>query len=330
MAQQHRLQSAPAAATPSDLVAAVSVQLSDNSTVDRQNMIDSLFSSSPEWTGRDEVRYQGDSFTVIRGADRAKGRLLSMFGAGRSLQEVDASIASLVEADCGWLAGQSDDTIKITSGELNANLEAICSLVMGSLSADIIEKVRSLIQSIHSILSGDSYFASTRQIDVSLFQKNQAELLCVHTRYTAETHKRGIKVFFFGGSKRSIQISFSLRKIGIGAHFWQSLGVADSTSTPYIVSRGLVSRSPMPSPSLPEQERLSPSRSDPTSSPNATRSRRAPLAHTTYGSSGTPYLTSRLVPLTPAPTPTTQSRRVPHSTQPGGAGVLAAPLPELL
>ena len=268
------------------------MQLDGKASVDKQSMINALFSGCPDWDGRDQVHYDGDSFVVIRGADLAKSRLLSMFGATRSLSDVDASIASLVRANCGWLAGQSDDTVDITSGEFSANLEQICQLVMSSLSPDITAKVKALIESVHSILSGDSYFASTRQIDVNLYQKNQTEILCIHTRYQALTRKQGIRVIFLGGSKRAISISFNLRKIGITSAFWESLAAVDEAHSPYVIKDGLVARSP-----LPESHQLRPTQSDPSSSPNATPQQQGRSLHR---SSATPTVSSR-VPLTPMP-----------------------------
>ena len=276
--------SAPPPFTPRtpDVVASVSVQMDERTHVDKRKLVDELFSACPEWEGRDQVHYQGNTFVLLRGADRAKSRLLSMFGGTRSLAEIDCSIKSLIDEKYGWLAGRSDDEVEITSGEFSANLEQICALVMSSLSPDITNKVRSLISQCHSILSGDSYFASTKQIDVNLYEKNGSEILCIHTRYQATTHKRGIKVFFLGGSKRAIKISFNLRKIGISSEFWESLSTVDETHSPFVIVDGLVTRSP-----LPESARLRPTQSDPTTSPNATP---RPLQR------GTPGLSSRATP----------------------------------
>jgi hypothetical protein len=275
-----------------DIVAAVSVQLDENANVDQRRMVDALFSGA-QWEGKDQVHYGGDSFVVIRGADLAKSRLLSMFGGTRSLAEVDASINSLIRHNCGWLAGQSDDVVEILSGEFSANLAQICSLVMSSLSPDITSKVKSLVESVHTILSGDSFFASTKQIDVNVYQKNGSEILCIHTRYQAVTKKRGIKVIFLGGSKRGIKVIFNLRKIGISSAFWDSLAAVDESCPPFIVVDGLVSRSPR-DPSLGDSSRLRPTQSEPSSSQHLPRSW-VPSLHTRLP----------LTPMAPLTLPTT-------------------------
>lgn len=257
----------PAGAT--DIIAAVSVQLAkDVGHVNKRALIDALFSGCESF-GSETVSLNGDTFTAIRGKDRAKASLLSMFGCNRSLTDVDASIASLVAANAGWLSSVQDQQIELTNGQLSADLATICELVMSSLSANIVNQVKNLLENVHGILSGDAYWSKAQQIDVNLFQKNASDIVCVHSRYECLTSKRGVKVLFFGGSKRKITISFHLRHVGVASEYWDSLS-KDEDDGKFILRNGLVERSPMPA-----FGRLRPTVSDPTQndSPNLRRRR---------------------------------------------------------
>lgn len=235
-----------------DLVA-VSVQLGENSEgVDRKRMLEKLF-AGVQFDGTDNVTWDGNRYCAVKN-DRLKSKLFALFGANLSLDAVDANIESLVKMELGWLEQKSNDTVEIRNGEISADLEQICQLVMSSLSPDIVNKVKTLCENIHSILSGDSYFANTQQIDVNLFQKNQHDITCIHTRYTALTKKKGVRIFFLGGKKRSIQINFNLRKIGISKTFADDL----LSDLPSIVLRdGVLCRN------LPEPGRLVAAQTEP-------------------------------------------------------------------
>ncbi len=195
--------------------------------MDRKELVDSLFSGI-HFEGRDNIQWNGDVFTAVR-SDELRKRLFQLFGANLSLETVDKNIQHLINMDLGWLEQTSNDSLVIRNGEINADLDNICQLVMSSLSIDIVNKVKLLLQNIHTILSGDTFFGQTQQIDVNLVSKNNRDLTCIHTRYMAETRKKGIHIVFLGGTKRSVQINFSLRKIGISQAFADDL-VSDKPS----------------------------------------------------------------------------------------------------
>ena len=236
-----------------DLVA-VAVQLGqDHEVKDRKELVDSLFSGI-QFEGRDNIQWNGDVFTAVR-SDELRKRLFQLFGANLSLETVDKNIQHLINMELGWLEQTSNDSLIIRNGEINADLDSICQLVMSSLSLDIVNKVKLLLQNIHTILSGDTYFGQTQQIDVNLVSKNNRDLTCIHTRYLAETKKRGIHIVWLGGTRRSVQINFSLRKIGISQSFADDL-VSDKPSVQ--IKDGQLQRV-----MLPEQHALQPIRSQP-------------------------------------------------------------------
>ena len=222
MSAHHAPTSAHSRGEPLNDLVAVAVQLGeDHAVMDRKELVDSLFSGI-QFEGRDNIEWNGDMFTAVR-SDELRKRLFQLFGANLSLETVDKNIQHLINMDLGWLEQTSNDSLIIRSGEISADLDNICQLVMSSLSRDIVNKVKLLLQNIHTILSGDTFFGQTQQIDVNLVSKNNRDLTCIHTRYMAETKKRGIHVVFLGGTKRSVQINFSLRKIGISQSFADDL-----------------------------------------------------------------------------------------------------------
>lgn len=201
---------------------AVAVQLDpDHKIEDRGKIVDSLFSGI-QFEGRDNILWAGDVFTAVR-SDELRKRLFQLFGANLSLETVDRNIQHLISMELGWLEQTSNDSVIIKNGEISADLDSICEMVMASLSLDIVNKVKLLLGNVHKILSGDTYFGQTQQIDVNLVSKNNRDLICVHTRYLARTKKRGVHIVFLGGNRRSVQIDFSLRKIGISQSFADDL-----------------------------------------------------------------------------------------------------------
>lgn len=208
-------------AAPSNDVVGVAVHLDHAAVQDRRQLVDALFSGI-EFPGSDEVRWHGDSFTAVK-SDALRLKLFALFGANLSLGIVDQNIRRLVQMELGWLQSSSEDSVIITSGEINADLDNICQLVLSSLSVDIVNKVKILLTNIHTMLSADSWFGQTRQVDVNVYTKNGSDIICVHARYMAETKRSAVKVLFLGGSKRSVRISFSLRKIGISQTFVDDL-----------------------------------------------------------------------------------------------------------
>ena len=236
-----------------DLVA-VAVQLGeDHGVKNRKELVDSLFSGI-QFEGRDNIQWNGDVFTAVR-SDELRKRLFQLFGANLSLETVDKNIQHMINMELGWLEQTSNDSVVIKNGEISADLDNICQMVMSSLSLDIVNKVKLLLQNIHSVLSGDSFFGQTQQIDVNLVSKNNRDLTCIHTRYTAETKKRAIHIVFLGGSKRSIQINFSLRKIGISQSFADDL----VSSAPTIsIKDGQLQRIQLPEPGELRSSRTAP------------------------------------------------------------------------
>ena len=239
------------------------------SRVARDALIAELF-SGVEFVGRDRIVHNGSSFTAVKGIDRAKAKLLSLFGGTQTLEQVDAAIASLVREQAGWLESTSDDQVEIKSGELSADVAQLVELVVSTLSADICSKVRALLGNISTILSSDQYFAQCRSIDVNIVSRDGSDVLVLHSRYAALTKSRRVHVMWFGGSKRSIQITLNARRVGLTAEFFDGLSSAEEGSgrgSPFIVRDGLVSREAA---LLPEQGPVVFSCSDPATSPNAT------------------------------------------------------------
>jgi hypothetical protein len=91
----------------------------------------------------------------------------------------------------------------------------ICQLASSSLSHDLVGVLKSLLSNINEILTSSSYYGKTSKIYVNLFHTKDEEILLVHVRLETQVNKRGVKIFFLGGEKKSLLINIALRKIGI-------------------------------------------------------------------------------------------------------------------
>jgi len=208
---------------PIDGLVAVAIQLDDDHTIsDRSELVNRLF-SGVSWEGKDNITWYGQKFTAVRN-DTLRKKLFQLLGCGLDLQTVDRNINDLLQREYVWLEAKSDDTVVIKSGEITAELDQICQMILSSLNRDLVTKLRLLIENVHKLLTSETYFGQTSHIDVNLFQSSTSgQLTVVHTRYFSSAKQRGIRALFLGGAKRSIEINFALRKVGISRSFAEDI-----------------------------------------------------------------------------------------------------------
>jgi hypothetical protein len=258
----HGMKPVPSSSEPINDLVALAVELNHDHTIrDRSELISKLF-SGVSWDERDHVTWQGQKFSAVRN-DGLRQKLFQLLGCGLDLPTVDRNIHEMLALEYGWLEQTSDDTVIIKSGEITSQLDQICQMILSSLNRDLVTKLRLLLQNIHSILTSETYFGQTSHIDVNLFQNQGNQLTVVHTRYFSTAKQRGLTAFFLGGNKRSIEISFALRKVGINKAFAEDI---TSNNPSVIIKNGRLERIPRPAHlSLPESHALQTSQSVPNS-----------------------------------------------------------------
>ena len=230
--------------TSSEQLASVSIRFNASAPEQsRQELVDRLFSGVQFDEPRQVVVHQGHTYTALRGSDRGKTRLLSLFGASRTLAEVDASIHNLIAQEAGWLNSAEDREVVIKSAEITADLEALCELVLASLSLSMVRQVKTLINNLHALLSCGSILSTSSQVDVTLVERDRDEIVAVHSRYSAESSKRRWALPFFGANKKLVRVAFNLRSVCVTHEAFNSLDSDDGTFT---INLGKLERSPMP------------------------------------------------------------------------------------
>ena len=181
-------------------------------SVNREELITKLFSGIH--INNRNSRWDGNTYTLSQ-ADLIKSKILQRFGASVSIDDLDKNILELIENNDGYLEAKSDDSIEIKSDVVTAEIEMICQLASSSLSHDLVGVLKSLLSNINEILTSSSYYGKTSKIYVNLFHTKDDEILLVHVRLETQINKRGVKIFFLGGEKKSLLINIALRKIGI-------------------------------------------------------------------------------------------------------------------
>jgi len=210
-------------------VISVKVAVDHDAQVNRSTLIDRLLAgiNRENTTGT----WDGDSYVMYTNS-HVKWRLLNMFGANHTLQEIDAQIKKMVFNGEAAIERTSDDVIELRSGQVDANVDLIFKLLQSGLSPDILSLAYRILSNITTILASEDFIFSTKQVDVSLLKRlSTQDVVLFHSRFDTSIKNTGSTLLCCSTSRRQFLMYVSLRRICITKKFILQLEAEDQSES---------------------------------------------------------------------------------------------------